>query len=98
LNQRLDQLFAQGNSAGLINRLAEDAQELAILRSVLRGQVQSADSIVVKYCRIYDRDGGRKTMQSSTKQFAADVNEQLSRLDQTVKDLLQFVCILIMSS
>jgi hypothetical protein len=78
----------------LIHHLAEDARNLAELRSILKGQIQSARKFAMKYCGKYDQDGGSRTMHSEIDQFATDVNEQFNNLDQTVKDLLQFVCIL----
>jgi hypothetical protein len=88
----LDQLHAKGkNSDKLIERLAEDAHELAQLRSHFQGQVQSAQKFVVGYCGKYDDGVGRRTMQSEIGQFAVDVNEKFNQLDQTVKELLQFV-------
>lgn len=83
------------NSVELINRLAEDAHELAQLRNNFKGQLQSAQKFVVEYCSKYDHDGGRKTMQLEIDQFAIDVNEQFNQLDQTVKELIQFVRLLI---
>lgn len=86
------QLHAKGeNSDELINCLADDAHKLAQLRSDFKGQIQSAQKFVIEYCDKYDDDGGRRTMQSEIDQFAVDVNEQFNQLDQTVKELLQFV-------
>lgn len=88
----MDQLNTKGkNSGDLIDCLAKDALELAQLRSDFQGQYQSAQNFVVEYCRIYDEDGGRKTMQSEIDQFAVEVNNRFNQLDQTVKELLQFV-------
>ncbi|KAF2824303.1 ankyrin [Ophiobolus disseminans] len=88
--RRLDQLCAKGNSAELIHCLAGDAREWAELRSALRGQIQAAKKFAVKYCRKYDQGNSRRTMHLAIDQFNTDVNEQINRLDQTVKDLLQF--------
>jgi hypothetical protein len=90
----LDQLQAKGNnSLELINCLAEVAYELAQLRSDFKVQLRSAQKFVVDYCGKYDENGGRRTMQPKIDQFAVDVNEQFNQLDQTVKELLQFVSI-----
>jgi hypothetical protein len=78
----------------LIHDLARDAREWAELRSILRGQIQAAKDFVVKYCRNYNQGSTLKTMHSAIDQLNTDVNEHIDRLDQTVKDLLQFVCIL----
>ena len=91
LIQRLDQLYAKGDSSTLIHRLAEDAQELAKLRSILRGQVREARNFAVEYCRHYDKDNGSIVMQEAIDCFKSEVNDQIAQLEQTVKDLLQFV-------
>jgi hypothetical protein len=49
---------------------------------------------VVKYGVIYDQGKGPRTMQLAIDRLAIDVGKEVDRLDQTVKDLLQFVCIL----
>jgi hypothetical protein len=64
---------------------------LAQLRSDFKVQLQSAQKFGVDYCSKYDDNGGRRTMQPKIDQFAVDVNEQFNQLDQTVKELLQFV-------
>jgi hypothetical protein len=71
--------------------LAEDAQELAKLRSILRGQAGAAKSFLEKYCRTCGEIGNSNFMQSAINQFTDNVDEKISHLDQTVKDLLQFV-------
>jgi hypothetical protein len=77
----------------MIEHLAEDAREWAELRSALRGQIQATKTFAVDYERDYNQGNRQITINSAIDQFATDVNEQINRLDQTVKDLLQFVCI-----
>jgi hypothetical protein len=89
--QRLDQLCAKGHSPTLIHRLAEDAQEWAKLRSILRGQVRAARNFAVEYCRSYDQDNGSRVMEEAIDRFRVEVSDQISQLEQTVKDILQFV-------
>ncbi|KAF2800332.1 hypothetical protein K505DRAFT_228981, partial [Melanomma pulvis-pyrius CBS 109.77] len=88
--RRLDQLCAKGDSPNLIHHLAEDAQEWAKLRSILRGQVRAAKSFAVEYCSCYDQDNGSRVMQEAIDCFNTEVSDQISQLEQTVKDLLQF--------
>jgi hypothetical protein len=57
----------------------------------LRGQISSARAFVAEYCRTYDEDKGEAGMRAAIDGFANEVYEQIGRLDQTVKDLLQFV-------
>jgi hypothetical protein len=91
LTQRLNQLCAKGDSPKLIHHLAEDAQELAKLRSILRDQIREARKFAVEYCSYYDQDNGSKVMQEAINCFKVEVNDHISQLEQTVKDLLQFV-------
>jgi hypothetical protein len=89
--QRLEQLNARGSSALLIRCLASEAQGCASMRSTLRNQTSSAHNFVSEYCRAYDENKGEATMRAAIDGFADEVYEQIGRLDQTVKDLLQFV-------
>lgn len=93
ITQRLDQLCEKGDSPKLIHYLAEDAQEWAKLRSILRGQVRTARDFAVEHCHRYNEDKGLRVMQEAIDSFSSEVNNQISQLDQTVKDLLQFVSI-----
>jgi hypothetical protein len=90
--QRLDQLCQKGNDPELIHHLAEDAQEWAKLRSILRGQVRTARDFSAEHCRRYNPDKVRH-VQAAIDDFSDDVGGRLSQLDQTVKDLLQFVSV-----
>ena len=85
-------MIAKGNDFELIHRLAEDARESAKLRKAFRGQVRVARDFVIDYCRCCDLDEDRKAIQSPIDRFNADIGEKINQLDQTVKDLLQFVC------
>ena len=89
--QRLDQLSEKGNNHKLIHYLAEDAKGWAQLRSVLRNQIREARSLAAEYCRRYDQGNGPKATQMAINQFDAEVNGQINQLEQTVKDILQFV-------
>ena len=93
VTQRLDQLREKGNSPNLIHHLAEDAQEWAELRSILRSQVCTARDFAVGHCRRYNEDKGLRVMQKAIDSFSDEVNDQISQPDQTVKDILQFVSI-----
>lgn len=91
MTQRLDQLRERGNSSKLIHHLAEDAQDWAELRSILRCQVRTAREFALQYCHSYNEENGPRIMCKTIDSFADEVDSQIGRLDQTVKDLLQFV-------
>ncbi|KAH5983393.1 hypothetical protein HBI84_247710 [Parastagonospora nodorum] len=86
--RRDDQLQAQGDSGDLIRLLKEDALNLARLRSVLRGQIQSAKTFTEEYCQSYDREGGRRTIQDAINEYDVEASERIRQLEQTVMDLL----------
>lgn len=77
----------------MIHRLAEDALEWAKLRSMLRGQNAAAKGFIVAYQR-YDQGQDRKNMQEALDEFVTEVTDRIELLDQTVKEILQFVRIL----
>ena len=83
---------SKGNSAELIHRLAEDLKEYAEVRKVFRGQIRSARKFVTDYCERYYQDNDGKEMKVPINEFEVDIGEKIDQLDQTVKDLLQFVC------
>jgi hypothetical protein len=78
----------------LIHRLAEDAQKLTELRGILRGQVHTARKFAVEHCHRYNENKGLKDMLATIDNFLGDVDCRISQLDQIVRDILQFVCIL----
>lgn len=82
----------KGNSAIFIHRLADDSKEYAEVRKVFRGQIRSATKFVTEYSERYDQEKDAKEMKAPIKEFEADIGERIDQLDQTVKDLLQFVC------
>lgn len=84
---------AQGGDGELIRLLAEDAQTLDTLRSVLQGQILTVKTFANDYCHSYDREGGRKTIHSEIGLYDVEVSQCIRQLEQTVKDLLQFVCL-----
>lgn len=81
----------KGNSVELIHRLAEDAKEWAELRKAFRGQVRAARDFVTDYCHCCDQDERGKEMQLPITEFESDISDKIDGLEQTVKDLLQFV-------
>jgi hypothetical protein len=91
--QRLDQLLKKGKSSELIHRLAEDALEWAKFRSILQDQVNTAREFGVKYSGRYEKDNGLKDLQKTINNFEKNVNDRISKIDQTVRDLLQIVSI-----
>jgi ABC-type transporter Mla subunit MlaD len=63
------------------------------LRSILRGQVRAAKDFATEHFRRYNADKGTE-VQETIESFSNEVGDRLHQLDQTVKDLLQFVSIL----
>lgn len=92
-SQRLDQLYEQGNSSELAYRLAKDAQKWTILRRLLRGNVEEARRFATNYCHKYQNGVGLKSTLEATDQLELRVNYRIDKLDETVRDLLQFVSI-----
>jgi hypothetical protein len=64
---------------------------------MVRDQVRAARSFVVEYCSHYDQDNGSRVMQEAIDDFKVEVNDRISGLEQTVKDLLQLVRITLVS-
>ena len=91
--QRLDQLHEKGKNPELVHYLAEDAQKLAELRGILRGQVHTAKKFAVGHCHRYNERKGQKDVQEAINGFSSDIDRLISGLDQTVRDILQFVSI-----
>ncbi|OAL45449.1 hypothetical protein IQ07DRAFT_548142 [Pyrenochaeta sp. DS3sAY3a] len=88
--RRSTQLEAQGGDGKLIRLLAEDAQTLAMLRSVLQSQILTVKTFADEYCHSYDRGGGQQIIYSEINLYDVDVSKCIQQLEQTVKDLLQF--------
>jgi uncharacterized coiled-coil DUF342 family protein len=76
----------------LIQHLAEDAKEWARLRRTLQRQVLTATDLARKHFRRYDTDKISK-VQEAIDSLSDEVGDRLRQMDQTVKDLLQFVSI-----
>lgn len=45
----------------------------------------------MEHCRRYKEDKGLIIIQENINSFSDEVNDRISRLDQTVRDLMQFV-------
>lgn len=60
----------------------------------LQDQVATAKEIA-KESGGYDEDNAVKDLQSAIDDFSNDINHRIKQLDQTVRDLLQFVSIII---
>lgn len=96
--QRLDQLHSKGTSPELIDCLANDAQKLAELRSILRSQVCDARKFITNYCQLYYANQVPKDLGLLIDDFELDITSHLEQLDQIVRDLLQIVSIAFASS
>jgi hypothetical protein len=64
---------------------------------MVRDQTRAARNFVVEYCSHYDQDHGSRIMQEALDDFKDEVNDRISGLEQTVKDLLQLVRITLVS-
>jgi hypothetical protein len=60
----------------------------------LKHQVNTAGEFAVDYCYRYNENKGLEDLNGVIDGFADKVNDRISQLDQTVRDLLQFVSIL----
>ncbi len=88
--QRGNQLRAKGESPDFIHRLAEDAGAMANLHIALKRQVITAKQFaqeIGRYHEHYDPD----ELLDVVNDFADNVSHRIRQLDQTVRDLLQFV-------
>lgn len=83
----------KGKNPKLTHRLADDAQTWAKLRSILQDQVGVARNFVADYGRRYNANQIPKCLKQSIDEFEVKVNDRISQLDQTVRDLLQIVSI-----
>ena len=88
--QRNSQFDAQGRSPELIRQLAKDAQMLAYHHTVLQFQVAKAKDIA-KELRSYHQISAQDELQNAVVDFADKVNDRIKQLDQTLRDILQFV-------
>ena len=70
-----------------------DAQQLAEFRRNLGDQVNTATEFVQDYCRKYDRGEHLIEAQSAIDEFSKKTGARVFQLDQTVRDLLQFVSV-----
>jgi hypothetical protein len=53
--------------------------------------VQAAREFADQYCARYGGSGGQAKVQQAIDRFAEKQNSQINLLDQTVRDMLQFV-------
>ncbi|KAI0118811.1 ankyrin repeat-containing domain protein [Nemania sp. FL0031] len=84
---RLDQLQLEGKSPELMHRLAKEAQKCAELHDILEQQVYEAKEFVTDYCRRY-RAHQTPDLKVLT-DFEYTIDNQIGKLDQTIRDLLQ---------
>jgi hypothetical protein len=90
--QRGDQLRGKGENPDLIHNLAADAQKLADYHAFLASQVAHAQDFA-KVLRPYHGEGVMKELQNVIDGFANEIGLRISQLDQTIRDLLQFVSV-----
>jgi hypothetical protein len=74
-----------------MRRLAKDAQRWAELRSILQDHADVAQKFIVEYSERYNANQFPKDLQHTVKEFKAKISLRLDQLDQTIRDLLQFV-------
>jgi hypothetical protein len=91
--QRFHQLEEKGKTSELIDRLAGLAKNLAECRSYLQDQSHEARAFSDDYRRRYNEGVwvSRKSHATVDKCFE-NITKRFDELDQTVRDLLQFVC------
>ena len=70
-----------------------DAQQLAEFRRNLGDQVNTAAEFAQDYCRKYDSGDHLTAAQSAIDEFSSKTSARIFQLDQTVRDLLQFVSV-----
>ncbi|KAK4119368.1 hypothetical protein N657DRAFT_554230, partial [Parathielavia appendiculata] len=88
--RRNSQFDAQGRSPELIRQLAKDAQMLAHHHTVLQFQITKAKEIA-KEVQSYHQISAQDELQNAVVDFADKVNDRIKQLDQTLRDILQFV-------
>lgn len=89
--QRHSQLIQKGENPDTISYLADDACTWIDFRTALRNQVRVAKAFVEEYHLRYINDKELQCMQDAIGKLSDDVESRLNALDQTVRDLLQFV-------
>lgn len=89
--QRLDQLRSEGKNPDLMRRLARDAQKWTELRSILQDHTDVAQKFIVEYSERYHANQFPIDLQRTVNEFKVDISRRLDQLDQTIRDLLQFV-------
>lgn len=75
----------------MIDSLANDAKNLAELRSTLHDQIQAAENFVKNYCQHYNANKTPKGIQEELKNEFKLVVDRVGQLDQVIRDLLQIV-------
>lgn len=92
MTQRLDQLRSEGKDPDLMRQLARDAQKWTELRAILQDHTSVAQKFIVEYSERYNANQFPKDLQDTVDEFKAKITRRLDQLDQTIRDLLQFVC------
>lgn len=75
-----------------MRRLAKDAQKWTELRSLLQNHTDVAQKFVADYSERYNANQFPKDLQHSVNEFKVKTSRRIDQLDQTIRDLLQFVC------
>ncbi|KAL5085099.1 hypothetical protein Trisim1_010887 [Trichoderma cf. simile WF8] len=91
--RRVQQLKSMGDKLAMINFLAKDAQQLAQLRKILASQTSDAEEFLKDYCLRFQREQQalQDTMRVLKDEFQVEIIQRFENLDQSVRDLLQFV-------
>lgn len=74
-----------------MRQLARDAQKWTELRSILQDHTNTAQTFIVEYSQRYNANRFPKDLQTTVDEFKAKISRRLDQLDQTIRDLLQFV-------
>lgn len=74
-----------------MRQLARDAQKWTELRSILQDHTDVAQKFIVEYSQRYNANRFPTDLQNTVDEFKAKISRRLDQLDQTIRDLLQFV-------
>lgn len=74
-----------------MRRLAKDAQKWTELRSIMQDHADSAERFGVYYCERYNANKIPEELHKSVNELKVKVSGRINQLDQTIRDLLQFV-------
>lgn len=75
-----------------MRQLARDAQKWTELRAILQDHTTVAQNFILIHSMRYNANQFPTDLQNTVNEFKAKITRRLDQLDQTIRDLLQFVC------